>query len=1120
MVIEAVCGGKGHRAPECPSKKQFYQRPKKSEAASTSVNVTDGKTKADAKPKDGAMKESSTSVAVTAPVPSVHIEEAWSACTSFSPLCEEEIVIDCSDFAVQEEIRISDAHQAFGSVLETGHRIDIFDSGASRHMTLHLDRLSNFHTTMPHWIHAANSEIFYSHGIGDLLMHLPAENSGKHIRLKSVLHAPAMHATLISLGLIEAAGFSWLGHEGELTIINRQNDVIVSVPHNDNLYQIFYDSSLASLATAPVQLSLFKIHKRLGHINYGYIKDMLQQNHLTGIALDPHNSKTVKCKTCLIAKAHCAPIASVRRSPLTEKFGEHLHMDIWGPATVFIIDRCKYVLTIVDDVTRWLEMPLMRVKFEAFGKYVSIEAHLQTQDGVHVKIVQSDHGGEFLSAVMDSHLERAGTIRKLTVHDTPEHNGVAERTHLTVFNGIRAALACSGLPKWLWGEALAYVVYVYNRTARCALQGQSPFEVHYGHTPDISNLHEWGSTVFVTVATDSKFDARGHEVCWIGLDRMSNGHRIYWLKERKISVERNIVFSSESPHVEGEHDFDIGPTSNISDATLPPPKHPRYVPESECSPMLEPGEIREPEHPNIVTTESALTEITIDENDECEVLAYLVGVAASDSLGFDPRTITEAKRRPDWPEWQEAMHDEIRRLESRKAWVYMDPPSRLSGQNVVSSKWVFHMKRNARGEVTGYRARLVAQGFTQVKGVNYFSDDTYAAVCKLASICVILSVAAHNGWFTHQVDVKSTYLYGKLRDDEKIYMQPPSDIELDGLKPGQILLLLIALYGLHQSGRCWYIRLCKILEGFKLVRLEHDHTVFYWRHPDGEISIIFLHIDDMTLVCLLLANLLHLKVMIKSELEITDNGELHWLLRIEVRRNLEKHTIALSQWAYIDSIIACYGFSDAKPLSQPMDPHVRLFVDQCPVSTAEYATMRDKPYLEALGALQYVSIATRPDITFAVGQLAQFGRNPGIAHWSALKCIYQYLKGTVDIWLMLGSSEDNDIVGYSDADGMSTEGHRAISGYIFMLNGGAVSWSSKCQNLVTLSTTEAKYVALTHTSKEAIRLRSFIKKLFGDPEHPLPLCSNNQSTIALAKDDRFHARTTSVLHKQQQTAQW
>ncbi|OBZ68228.1 hypothetical protein A0H81_11842 [Grifola frondosa] len=1015
------CGGKGHRSPECPSKKQFYQKTKKSEAASTSTGTSDGKVKTDAKPKDGATKDSSASAVIAAPESSAHIEEAWSACAMIP--YEEEIVIDCSDLAAQEEVHIPDTYHAFAGIIESGRRVDIFDSGASRHMTPHLDRLSNFRTTAPHQIRAANLEVFYSHGVGDMLLHLPAENGGKHIRLKGVLHAPKMHATLISLGVVEAAGFAWLGYDGNLIICNQHNDIVISVPREDHLYRIFYDSAHASLATSAVQLSLFEIHKRLGHVNYGYLKAMIQQNRLTGITLDPRSSEEVECKTCLAAKARRAPISSVRQSPLAEKFGEHLHMDIWGPASVLTIDRCRYALTIVDDATRWLEMPLMRVKSKAFGKYVALEARLQTQHGIRIKTVQSDQGGEFLSTDMDAHLERAGTVRKLTVHDTPEHNGVAERTHLTIFNGVRAALAGSGLPKWLWGKLwrTSSTSTTGRLAAHCKVSHRSKHAMDTHRTSRTCTNGGALSSSLLRLTRSSMHEGAKH----VGAEDF---YRTKCRVQLRVSARR------------GGHDFDIGPTSNVSDTAPPPPKRPRHIPEPERSPSLEPGEIREPENPDIVTgkrkrtpsaklcdiasgrAEGALTEITIDESEESEVLAYSVGAAASDSLGFDPRSVAEAKRRPDWPKWQEAMRDEIRRLESRKAWVYVDPPPRSSGHNVVGSKWVFRMKRDARGEVTGYCARLVAQGFTQVEGVDYFADDTYAAVCKLASIRVILSVAARNGWFTHQVDVKSAYLYGKLREDEKIYMRPPPDIELDGLTAGQILLLLVALYGLHQSGRRWYVRLRKILESFKLVRLEHDHAVFYRRHPDGEISIIFLHVDDMTLVCSLFANLLRLKEMIQSELEITDNGELHWLLGIEVRRNLEKHTIALSQRAYIESIISRYGFSDAKPLAQPMDPHVRLSIDQCPVSTAEYAAMRDKPYLEALGALQYVSVATRPDITFAVGQLAQFGRNPGVAHWNALKRVYQYLKGTADVWLMLGGSEDNDICGKECFSGVCHEG--------------------------------------------------------------------------------------------------
>ena len=128
-----------------------------------------------------------------------------------------------------------------------------------------------------------------------------------------------------------------------------------------------------------------------------------------------------------------------------------------------------------------------------------------------------------------------------------------------------------------------------------------------------------------------------------------------------------------------------------------------------------------------------------------------------------------------------------------------------------------------------------------------------------------------------------------------------------------------------------------------------------------------------------------------------------------------------------------------------------------------------KPYSEALGAAQYLAVATCPNITYACSQLAQFVQNPGPAHWKALCCLYQYLKATRDLSLVLGGTPQQ-IIGYSDANGMSSELQKPISGYIYFVNSGAVSWSSKWQLLVTLSTTEAKYVRLTHATKEAIWL--------------------------------------------------
>ena len=180
-----------------------------------------------------------------------------------------------------------------------------------------------------------------------------------------------------------------------------------------------------------------------------------------------------------------------------------------------------------------------------------------------------------------------------------------------------------------------------------------------------------------------------------------------------------------------------------------------------------------------------------------------------------------------------------------------------------------------------------------------------------------------------------------------------------------------------------------------------------------------------------------------------------------------------------------------------------------PTTVEDIAYMRDKPYREALGALQYLSIATRPDITYAVSILSRFMHNPGIPHWNGLKRVYAYLKYTRDLWLSFGTVKAK-IEGFSDADGMSQQDRHAISGYVFMLNGGAVSWSSKRQDTISLSTTEAEYIALTHAAKEAIWFRNLLSELFGPIVEPILINSDNQSAIALAKDDRFHARTKHI----------
>ena len=237
-------------------------------------------------------------------------------------------------------------------------------------------------------------------------------------------------------------------------------------------------------------------------------------------------------------------------------------------------------------------------------------------------------------------------------------------------------------------------------------------------------------------------------------------------------------------------------------------------------------------------------------------------------------------------------------------------------------------------------------------------------------------------------------------------------------------------------------------------------------------------------------------------------GEIHWMLGLEIKRNRDFWTISISQRSYIDSIISRYGFEDAKPLSIPIVANSTLSQNDCPTTTSDIRKMAGRPYREAVGSLMYTAVGTRPDISFAVGQVARFSDNPGQPHWEAVKCIFCYLKGTRDYWLVYGENGPS-ISGYTDADGMSNEDRHAISGYTFLINGGAVSWSSKRQSIVTLSTAEAKYVAATHAAKEAVWLRKFISEVY-QPQEPMPLHSDSQSAIALARNEQFHARTKHI----------
>jgi transposase InsO family protein len=486
-----TCGGKGHRSSECPS------------------NSTPGMERNSNRPK---RNQANTADSTTSKKKNKKIDSAGTTATQAN-----------SAKIVEINAYTASAGGAYTAEAPTGRYI--FDSGASEHMTPHRHLLTEYKAIALIPINAANNSSFNAVGCGYLSIEVPNGHGKTRLKLKDVLYAPGMHATLVSLGKLNAAGFSST-ISGNTLHLKRAGRTYATIPRKASLY-----STGAYLAQAPaeptvIKLTLDQLHCHLGHQNHKAILKMYTDGHLPDIKLTSRDIS--ECRNCLLSKAAHAPIAAKWTSLLAAKFGDHIHLDIWGPATVrSILEHAHYVLIIMDDATRWAEAPVMQHKLDVFAKYVAWEARKELHSNVHVKINQSDRGGEFLSNDWETYLQQKGTIRKLTVHDTPEHNGVAERFWRTIFNRVHTLLSASGLPRHLWAEALRWAVWIYNRSPHAMLEGTSPFKKRYSSPPDLSRAWEWGTWVYVHCPA-GKLETYASEGWWIGLDDTSNGHRIYW----------------------------------------------------------------------------------------------------------------------------------------------------------------------------------------------------------------------------------------------------------------------------------------------------------------------------------------------------------------------------------------------------------------------------------------------------------------------------------------------------------------------------------------------------------------------------------------------------------------
>ena len=469
----------------------------------------------------------------------------------------------------------------------------------------------------------------------------------------------------------------------------------------------------------------------------------------------------------------------------------------------------------------------------------------------------------------------------------------------------------------------------------------------------------------------------------------------------------------------------------------------------------------------------------------------------------EPKTVHEALNGEQSSQWREAMESEYSSLLMNDTWDLVPQPE---GQNIVGSRWVLKVKRDENGSVDRFKARLVAQGYSQVRGVDY--DEVFSPVARNTSVRSLLALANAHDLEVHQMDVKTAFLNGSLDCD--IYMSQPEGF-VDPDRPNHVCKLKKSIYGLKQSARCWNTTLDEYLKSVGYRKSNADGCIYVKSMKDvnGHISFVILgvYVDDIIPVSNDTALLKAEKAALCERFEMVDQGEIHYLLGMSIKRDRESRTLTISQPNYVEKVLRKFGMENCKPVSTPLEPGRRF----------QQLSPNDEPfdvqtYQQAIGCLTYVSTATRPDIAAAVGVLSQYMSKPSKDHWTGVKRILRYLKGTLKYGLKFSVHEEEpELFGYSDADWAGdVDTRRSTSGYVFQIGTSTVSWSSRKQATVAKSSTEAEYVALSSATQEAVWLRRLMEDLGREMAAPTTIYEDNQGAIELAKNAKYHNRTKHI----------
>ena len=824
-------------------------------------------------------------------------------------------------------------------------------------------------------------------------------------------------------------------------------------------------------------------HARLGHVGYQLLQEISTKKLIHGVPHLKEFHQGVVCSGCQYGKSHRLPFERSKNRASTSF--ELIHSDLMGPTRTPSYCNFQYMMVIVDDYSRYTWVFFLQHKSDAFSKFVQFKMTVEKEFGSKIKCLRTDNGGEFLSDEFQNYCSKEGIRRQMTCPRTPQQNGVAERKlgHLAATS--LSWLHEKNLPRELWAEAFSCASHVINRLPPWPGSEKSPFEALYNLKPDVRYFRVFGSPCYVHVPKDvrTKLDPKAKKCVFVGYDPQRKGWRCMDPKTNKVVVSRDVVFDEASTY------YSVGSSNhNIISSDFFPTE---VSATEECrDESLSVENVQQDVEPLRRSTRQKrqpdyLNDYEVQVNDCTVTSCFFMGATYED----EPKCYAEAQG---ISKWEEAMREEIDALRKNNTWELVPKPK---GAELVTCKWVYKLKTKADGTIERHKARLVARGFSQQYGLDY--EETFSPVAKMVTVRTVVSLAAYKGWNLWQLDVKNAFLYGEL--DRDIFMEQPQGFVSKEF-PNHACRLKKALYGLKQAPRAWYGKIAQYLTfcGFKTS--SSDPSLFIKTHS-AKYTMILLYVDDMIITGDDNAEITRLRNDLSVRFEMKNLGEAQCFLGLEVKKS---DGYFLSQRRYATSLINRFGMSDSKVMATPMEPCVKL-------QKVEGKPLEDvKKFRQLVGSLFYLTI-TRPDIAYSVGVVSQFMDKPCVGHLIAAKRILRYVKGSLGFGLMYRQNMQFSLCGFVDADWAGDiNDRRSTTGYCFNTGSAVVSWCSKKQRTIALSSTEAEYMAATMATQECIWLKRLIQDVTTKMEFPIPIHCDNESAIKLAGNPIFHARTKHI----------